>query len=107
MESFGYPIKGWQTPHACTPPLPCAWNSGVDGGHIAHGWWNHMAACTQHYLGYAVCCSDITDRITFNTSTPAASGGDDNGNPVAGWYRETGSSTLWTYWNGIKWIIQQ
>jgi len=91
QESFSYPLHGNQNAH-----------TGMDGcSNAYHHWWMHTGVS-------AMSCQQLPTqfnaKITLQSSTPAASGGDDNGNPLYGWYRETGSSTLWTYWNGYKWL---
>jgi hypothetical protein len=92
QESFSYPLHGEQGMH-----------TGIDSCTVLHHWWMHTSVNAVYCQAYV---SQMNTRITLQSSTPAASGGDDNGNPVAGWYRETGSSTLYTYWNGYKWIIE-
>lgn len=90
QESFSYPLHGYQSAHI-----------GVDGCPGYHHWFMHTSINAM-YCQTSV--SQMNTRITLQSSTPAASGGDDNGNPLYGWYRETGSATLYTYWNGYKWL---
>jgi len=44
-------------------------------------------------------------KLLIKSGTPNATGGDDNGDGDAGWYRPTGDvSGKWSYFNGFKWM---
>jgi hypothetical protein len=90
METLKYPIAS-TTAH-----------DGYCGSTSYHQWWMHMRNNYEFNQGYATCCDHYYLKLFIASSTPSASGGDDNGNPAAGWYRPTGSSGSWTYFNGVK-----
>ena len=70
-----YPLRGWQGIH-----------TGTDGCSAYHHWWMHMGVNTAYCITPWV--SEMNSRLTFNSTTPNATGGDDNGNPPEGWYKE-------------------
>ncbi len=91
METLRYPIDSTQLVH-----------DGYCGQTWYHQWWQHLRHNFDYTQGYAACCNHYYLKLFIASSTPNASGGDDNGNPAAGWYRPTGSSGNWAYFNGVK-----
>jgi len=49
----------------------------------------------------------FNSRLLIKSTTPSATGGADNGNGDIGWYKNTGGSTVWTYFSGAKWTIDK
>lgn len=74
--------------------------TGLNGAYH-HGFWHSHSQMNGALLG------TFTSRLLIKSSTPSATGGGDNGNGDIGWYKETGSSTTWTYFNGNKWTIDK
>jgi len=75
-------------------------NTGLNGTYH-HGFWHSYSQMNGALLG------TFTSRLLIKSSTPSVTGGGDNGNGDIGWYKQTGSSTVWTYFNGNKWTIDQ
>jgi len=59
--------------------------------------------------------SNLVARIFLKSDTPSATGGEDDGDPPAGWYRDTasysnstytgwGDTNQWYYWDGIRFL---
>lgn len=71
--------------YACT-------NQSYTSGYLNHGVRAHIPHMDTFY-----------GRLFFKSSTPSLTGGDDNGDPPTGWYRETGTTTYY-YWNGIRFV---
>jgi len=95
MTSMTYPLRNYGDVYPGNSP----YNTCTGFYHN----WMHMRINPSH------CITDPTVmnyRLLMLSSTPNATGGDDNGNPPAGWYRETALGGVYTYWNGIKWIVE-
>jgi len=85
--SDSYPLSSTyaQCTYACT-------GSSFNSGNLHHGNAAHLPHMDTFY-----------SRLFLLSSTPNATGGDDDGDPPKGWYRETGTTTYY-YWNGFKFV---
>ena len=90
FAQFSYPRDGV---HICN-------NTALNGSYH-HGFWHGHQQSSGALLG------TFNSRLLIKSDTPSATQGADNGSGDIGWYKQTGASTVWTYFSGAKWTIDK